>query len=307
MRIASLDIGTNTFRILICESKGKQLRTLYINRVITRLGGGFTKGGKIITEEAIERSIRVLKEFSRNLEKYKVERVRAIATSVVRESLNGDEFIKRAKDETGMAIEVISGDEEARLTVEGALQSISIDTGYKVIFDIGGGSTEYSFIDNNEIIEIVSTQLGVVHLTEKYLHNDIPSDSSIKKLTKHIENTITSRLLTKIKYKDEKLSLIATAGTPTTLAAIEMDLEKYNADLVNGFILKKEMLTRIFEKLISIPMNQRLKVKGLEKGREDVIIPGILIMLKTMERFLKDEVVVSDGGILEGTVSSIIT
>lgn len=306
MRIASIDIGTNTFRILICESKGKQLRTLYINRVITRLGGGFTKGGKIITEEAIERSIRVLKEFSRTLEKYKVERVRAIATSVVRESLNGDEFIKRAKDETGMAIEVISGDEEARLTVEGALQSISIDTRYKVIFDIGGGSTEYSFIDNDEIIEIVSTQLGIVHLTENYLDNDIPLDSSIKKLTKHIENTITSRLLTKIKYKDEKLSLIATAGTPTTLAAIEMNLEKYNADLVNGFILKKEMLTRIFEKLISIPMNQRLKVKGLEKGREDVIIAGILIMLKTMERFLKDEVVVSDGGILEGTVSSIV-
>jgi len=306
VRIASLDLGTNTFRILICESKDKQLKKLYINRVITRLGGGFTKEGKIITEEAIERSIGILKQFSQMIEKYSVDRVRAIATSVVRESLNGDEFIKRAKHESGIGIEVVSCDEEARLTVEGVLQSISIDSRYHVIFDIGGGSTEYSFIDNKKIVDVVSTHLGVVHLTENYSNNDIPSDSSIKRLTEHIENTINSDLATKTKHRGEDVNLIATAGTPTTVAAIEMGLDNYNSDLVNGFILRKEMLIRIFEKLNGLSKNERLKVKGLEKGREDVIIPGILIILKTMDRFLKDQVIVSDGGLLEGTLSSII-
>jgi len=314
VRIASLDIGTNTFRILICETKGKQLKKLYINRVITRLGGGFSQeigGGfsqerKLITEKAIERSIKILKEFSQIIEEYRVDRMRAIATSVVRESFNGDEFIKRANDEAGITIEVVSGEEEAKLTVEGALESISIDSGHNVIFDIGGGSTEFSFIDNNKIIEIVSTQLGVVHLTEKFLVEEIPTASSIRRLTAYIEEIINSEVPTKIREIYENLVLIATAGTPTTLAAIEMGLDKYNADLVNGLILKKEMLIRIFEKLVAIPKKERLNVKGLEKGREDVIIPGILIILKTMDRFLTDEAIVSDGGLLEGTLNSMI-
>jgi len=306
VRIASLDIGTNTFRILICETKGKQLKKLYINRVITRLGGGFSQERKLITEKAIERSIKILKEFSQIIEEYRVDRMRAIATSVVRESFNGDEFIKRANDEAGITIEVVSGEEEAKLTVEGALESISIDSGHNVIFDIGGGSTEFSFIDNNKIIEIVSTQLGVVHLTEKFLVEEIPTVSSIRRLTAYIEEIINSEVPTKIREIYENLVLIATAGTPTTLAAIEMGLDKYNADLVNGLILKKEMLIRIFEKLVAIPKKERLNVKGLEKGREDVIIPGILIILKTMDRFLTDEAIVSDGGLLEGTLNSMI-
>jgi len=306
VRIASLDIGTNTFRILICETKGKQLKKLYINRVITRLGGGFSQERKLITEKAIERSIEILKEFSQIIEEYRVDRMRAIATSVVRESFNGDEFIKRANDEAGITIEVVSGEEEAKLTVEGALESISIDSGHNVIFDIGGGSTEFSFIDNNKIIEMVSTQLGVVDLTEKFLVEEIPTVSSIRRLTAYIEEIINSEVPTKIREIYENLVLIATAGTPTTLAAIEMGLDKYNADLVNGLILKKEMLIRIFEKLVAIPKKERLNVKGLEKGREDVIIPGILIILKTMDRFLTDEAIVSDGGLLEGTLNSII-
>ncbi|HSE83178.1 MAG TPA: hypothetical protein VLB01_01355, partial [Thermodesulfobacteriota bacterium] len=107
------------------------------------------------------------------------------------------------------------------------------------------------------------------------------------------------------KIDEDNLSLIGTAGTPTTLAAIELGLEKYNPDLVNGFVLKRDSVLRILRTLIGLPLQERLKVKGLEKGREDVIIAGALILLKTMKRFSKDEVLVSDDGLLEGVAYSI--
>jgi Exopolyphosphatase len=152
MRIASIDIGTNTFRILVCELRGKELKKLYIDRVIARLGGGFTREEKVITEDAAERGISALRKFSGILEEYKVDKVRAVATSVVRESVNGFEFAEKVKEETGINVEVISGEEEATLTVKGVLKSVSTNSDYSVIFDIGGGSTEYVLVEKNVIL-----------------------------------------------------------------------------------------------------------------------------------------------------------
>ena len=304
MRIASIDIGTNTFRILVGEVKGKELKKLYIDRVITRLGGGFSKE-KRISEDATDRAISVLREFAIILKEYGVEKVRAVATSVVRESINGYGFLERVQRETGIRAEVISGEEEARLTVNGVLKSVSANSEYSVIFDVGGGSTEYVLVERGEILGLRSTNLGVVHLTERFLKSNIPSKSDIDAISREIWDILSSELSWISKISNNGLTLIGTAGTPTTLAAIELGLEKYDPNLVNGFILKKIAVLNIFDTLIRIPAEERLRIRGLEKGREDVIIPGALIVIKTMERFSRDEILVSDGGLLEGVAYSI--
>ncbi|MER3446835.1 MAG: exopolyphosphatase [Candidatus Dadabacteria bacterium] len=304
MRVASIDIGTNTFRILVGEVKDKEFKRLYIDRVITRLGGGFSRE-KGISEDAADRAVGVLRGFAGILKEYGVEKVRAVATSVVRESINGYEFLERVQREAGIEAEVISGEEEARLTVNGVLKSVSVNSKYSLIFDVGGGSTEYVLVERGEILGLRSTNLGVVHFTEGFLKGDIPSESDVGAISREIWCVLSSELSWMSRASDNDLTLIGTAGTPTTLAAIELGLERYDPNLVNGFILKKNVVLNMFNMLIGIPAEKRLGIKGLEKGREDVIIPGALIVIKTMERFSKDEIVVSDSGLLEGVAYSI--
>jgi exopolyphosphatase/guanosine-5'-triphosphate,3'-diphosphate pyrophosphatase len=306
MRIASIDIGTNTFRILVCEVAGKHIRKKYIDQVITRLGGGFKTDERLLTDTAIKRSIIVLREFSKIIKSYGVDKSRTVATSVVRESINGHEFISRVKDETGIDVELISGYEEAKLAAAGVLSSVKITSKYVVIIDIGGGSTEYIFLDSDYGMDVVTTSMGVVHLSEKFINTDIPTRAAVKDLSDHIENVISSKLKDRTIIAAESFSLIATAGTPTTLVAIEIGMDEYDADLVNGFLLKREMISKIFYKLIRLPSDERINVIGLKKGREDVIIPGIIILLESMHWFSKDEVVVSDSGLLEGVAMSLI-
>lgn len=306
MRIASIDIGTNTIRMLVCEVSGRDIRKLYKGRVITRLGGGFTTERRLLTEKAIERSVGALREFSEIIKDAQVEKVRAVATSVVRESLNRSDFITRVKQETGINVEVISGHDEAKLAATGVLNSVPVNTKYAIILDIGGGSTEYVFLENGSLRDSLSTDLGVVHLSDRFMDTDIPTTHDIKHLSDHVESAIKSELQNRKMVSTDSLSLIATAGTPTTLAAIEIGMDEYDAELVNGFVLSMEMILKIFNKLRGMPSVERLKVKGLEKGREDVIIPGIIILLKFMERFSQNRVTVSEGGLLEGVAISMV-
>lgn len=307
MRIASIDIGTNTFRLLVSELKGSELEKIYIDRVITRLGGGFSRIERLISEDAVERALVVLQGFSRILKRYEVDRVRAVATSVVREALNGHDFMSRVKKEAGIEIELVSGEEEAELTVQGVLKSLPSVSKLSLIFDVGGGSTEYAYVGEGMILSLTSTSLGVVHLAEKYLKRDIPTELEIRAISEDIEDVLSDELSLTSKFTDDHLSLIGTAGTPTTLAAVELGLNEYDPNVVNGFVLRREAVLGIFQTLVGIPREERLHIKGIERGREDIIIPGTLIVLKTMERVCKDEIVVSDGGLLEGIAYGLIT
>lgn len=279
---------------------------MYIDQAITRLGGGFKKEERLLAESAIKRSIVVLKKFSKIIKSYGVERYRTVATSVVRESANGHEFISRVKDEAGIDIELISAEEEARLAAAGVLNSIKVKSKRVVILDIGGGSTEFIFIDGHNGMEVISTNMGVVHLSEKFMDSDIPTPPAINNLSDHIEKVIRSELTNRTIMAAHTFLLVATAGTVTTLTAIEIGMEEYDADLVNGFVLSREMISRIFFELIRLPPEKRTEIIGLPRGREDVIIPGIIILLKSMDWFSKDQVVVSDGGLLEGVALSLV-
>lgn len=307
MRIASIDIGTNTFRLLVSETEsGNSLKKLYISREITRLGEGLNTEKMLINPNAIKRSLKTLSGFSLKLKEYDVRKLRAVATSAVRESLNGRDFVNKVEAETGIPVEVISGDEEARLTVEGVLNSVRFDTPDCLIFDIGGGSTEYVYVNEGEIRNIASTGLGVVRLTEKYLKGETDTEPDIALLSGHIHETIADGLSSFPAAAGDKITLIGTAGTPTTLAAMELRLAKYNPALVNNFILTRGMIESTLQTILSVPRSERTKIPGLEKGREDLIVSGIAIVQKTMERFSSDRMVVSDAGLLEGIAYNMI-
>lgn len=308
MRIASIDIGTNTFRLLVSEAdKGTALKKLYIGREITRLGEGLHGDEKLISPRAIERSLKALCGFSMKIKEYDVGTLRAVATSAVRESLNGLDFVKLVKEETGIPVDVISSDEEARLTVRGVLNSVKFDTPDCLIFDIGGGSTEYVYVKEGRIADISSTGLGVVRLTEQYLNHDIDTDSDLALLGAHVDELLNEGLCSFPRPDGKNLTVIGTAGTPTTLASIEMRLTPYNPSLVNNFVLAREAIERILSALVKIPKSERIKVPGIEKGREDLIISGTLIVLKTMDRFSSCSMVVSDAGLLEGVAYNLIS
>ena len=311
---ASIDIGTNTLRLLIADIDDKRLKPVFLKRIITRLGGGYTETAGI-ADKAQERTIKALKLFSEKLKEYRVEEVRAVATSVVRRAKNRDGFLGSVREQTGLEVNVISGDEEARLSLLGVLSVIKAGTDFKsvpkcLVVDIGGGSTEFIAVADGKMAGAWSLEMGVVHLTEKYLKTDPPTKEELGNMESEIEGIISdlrckildSGFLTpnsKLQTLNSTL-FIGTAGTITTLAAIDQGLEKYEPDKINNYILKYAAIKKIYNHLTSLHLRQREEILSLEKGREDIIIPGAAIVLKTMEGFGFSSITVSDAGLLEG-------
>ena len=307
MRIASIDIGTNTFRLLVTEpGEGDSLHKLYVGREITRLGEGSGNGTRLIKPGAIERSLKALTGFSEIIRDLGVEKMRAVATSMVRESRNGLEFVNLVKSQTGLPVEVITGEEEALLTVSGVMKSVTFDTPDCLIFDIGGGSTEYIYVKNGTVTNLTSTRLGVVCLTERFLSEEKESDAALAALGAHIEKTLAEGL-SGFPPGGEGLTVIGTAGTPTSLAAVELDLVKYDANLVNNYTLTRDGIVNILGRILRTPREERAAIPGLEKGREDLIVSGTEVVLKTLDRFSVGEMVVSDAGLLEGVAYGLLS
>jgi len=305
LRTASIDIGTNTIRLLISERTSQDVfKKLHISRIITRLGEGFSEDKRLLNSNAMDRSLDALCNFSKVIKEYNVSKIRSVATSVVRESENGREFVGQAADKAGLKVEVISGEEEARLTVLGVLKSLDANTSDCIIFDIGGGSTEYIYIHNSKIVNLTSINLGVVHLTEEFLKNELETKEEITQLSQHIQQILRRELQSFDILKKKDLILIGTAGTPTTLAAIELKLKEYNPGLVNNFVLTEDVVLSTIDKLIKIPKKERANTIGLEKGREDILIAGALILVETLRIFSLNKLIVSDGGVLEGIAYS---
>ncbi|MEK6599473.1 MAG: Ppx/GppA phosphatase family protein [Deltaproteobacteria bacterium] len=306
-RYASIDIGTNTLRLLIAETDGKKLNPLFLQRIITRLGGDY-KEDIGISPAAEERTINALGIFAEKIKEYGVKEIKAVATSVVRRAKNKKEFLKNVLERTGLDVRVISGDEEARLSLLGVLSVIENGNKKCLVVDIGGGSTEFIAVDAGKMIGAWSMEMGVVHLTEIHLKNDPPTrlelDAMEEEIFRVIENLkeLIGRDKVSVKSYSTNASalFVGTAGTITTLASIDQGLEEYDADRINNYVLKYETVKKMYQWLASMPLKEREKVLSLEKGREDIIIPGAAIVLKAMEGFGFDSITVSDAGLLEG-------
>ena len=293
--VAAIDLGTNTARLLIA---GKApYRQLLLTRTITRLGGGFSRE-RGLSEEAQRRSVVALKEFAAQISRYGATRVRAVATSAVRDAVNGGAFCKRVLAETGIALEVIDGAEEAALTLKGVAAILDDPSGELAVFDVGGGSTEYTLAVDAKPLFSRSLPLGVVRLTE----GKVGAAEMEEKIGRELAVLQRELAGEGLGERFSKATLIGTAGTATTLAAIQIGMVDYDYRRVNNHTMPLSEVERIFDLLNPLTPEQRLQVPGLEPGREDLIIAGILVVLLTMRVFGFKSFKVSDSGLLEGLI-----
>ncbi len=289
---ASIDIGTHTTRLLIAYLKEGRLIPVLTKRTVTKLGFYLKKGQ--MTSEGIEKLVKVLKEYKKDIQAYKVKNYRAVGTAVLRKALNSAFITQIIEEKTGIKIDVIDGETEAFLTAKGVMSTLDIAQESVLIADIGGGSTELVCLGQNAFYK--SLPLGASWLTQEFLKSDPP-------LSKEIEaayNTAKDVIIRKLPFYQPLVTLIGTAGTVSTLAAIDLEMHVYQPALINGHKLTLSRIKEIFNLLATRPAVERLKITGLEKGREQIILGGTIIVLALLEVFKKDELLVSEGGLLEG-------
>ncbi|AEA33866.1 Ppx/GppA phosphatase [Hippea maritima] len=300
MVIASIDIGTNTVRLLIARKKGPCTFEFLLQKSrIARLGEGFLPQ-KILKPQAIQRTLEILKEYLRLIVDFNVDKTVAVATSATREALNKDELLKEA-EKLGLNIRVIDGDEEAELTHLGIMYFLNGRVKGKrwAAFDLGGGSTEFMFSCGKNLKEAFSLPIGVVKLLEKHIKEDPPQEGELVKAGDDFIGILHER----IKAKDNIDFIVANAGTTTTLAAIDLKLVNYDYRAVEGYILKKSVIESILKNMVKMDSKHRLmRYSILEKGREDVIVVGAYILKRVLEFFGKDYLIATNGSLREGVI-----
>lgn len=296
--LAAIDMGTNTFRLLIAEMGNQtSLKEIYSENKIVRLGEGFAKE-KAFLPSAIERALAALTHFKEILQKYSLDDLAVVGTSAVREADNQTEFLREVRRRTGFDVKVITGEEEALLTFLGVNLVMQNRSDTLLVIDIGGGSAEFICADGGTPTSLLSANLGVVHLTEKCLHSDPPTSEELKALRLAIDKVIKP-----IGYHfPAKARLVGTGGTVTTLAAIDQRLSVYDPEKINRYPLPRASVERLFKELSSMPLEQRRRIPTLEKGREDIVISGASILLAVMDLFGYDPIYVSDYGLREGVL-----
>ncbi len=295
---AALDFGTNTARLLIVRREGGGITPIHVEREIVRLGGGFTDE-KGISGEAWSRGQACLKRFSLLLSRYGVTEVNASATSAVRDAVNGAAFVAEALAESGIKLAVIDGEREARLTLAGVLSCLDSQPESLVILDVGGGSTEFTLSRGGVPVFIRSMPIGVVRLIEGF-----PTHGGMVERVESVIDQLVNDLQTAGISVPPDAELVGTAGTATTIAAVHLEMEDYDYRKVNNATVSRLAIGAIFTRLSGLTLQERLAVKGLEKGREDLIIAGMLILMAVMDRFSFVRMKVSDFGLLEGLALS---
>jgi exopolyphosphatase/guanosine-5'-triphosphate,3'-diphosphate pyrophosphatase len=291
---AAIDFGTNTARLLIAERSSAGIVPVHVEREVVRLGGGFSDEYGLSAEAQL-RGLTCLGRFSDILRNYGVNHVRASATSAVRDAVNGQAFVEKVFQETGISLVVIDGEEEARLTLMGVLSALDKEPNTLVVLDVGGGSTEFTVSSGGIPTFIKSMPIGVVRLTEGF-PTDAEMSARVHSVISLLENDLSSAGI----VFSAEADLVGTAGTATTLAAIQLEMDDYDYRTVNNYTLTRDEIGAIFCRLSQLSPSERLSVKGLEKGREDLIIAGLMIITAVMDRFGFSRLKVSDFGLLEG-------
>ena len=297
-RVAAIDFGTNTARLLIADRHPDgSFEHVRIEREIVRMGGGFDRE-RGLSDDAVQRGLDCLVRFADVMASFGVGDPRAVATSAVRDAANGREFVETAYRQTGIRLVVIDGTREGALTLAGVIAGLDNKRDNLLVFDVGGGSTEYTLSRGGLPGFITSLPLGVVRLTEG---KGTPAEMS-EKICRELDRMEGEIARSGQTVDADDTLLVGTAGTATTLAAISLQLETYDYRKVHGSVLDIEEIRRIYSLLLPLSPHERLSLPGLEKGREDLIIAGILITLHTMELFGFTRFTVSDYGLLEGLV-----
>ncbi|MBI4511098.1 MAG: Ppx/GppA family phosphatase [Deltaproteobacteria bacterium] len=295
MRLATIDIGTNSILLLVVDLSAEgDARVLEDRCRIERLGHGVDRTG-LLDDASIQRALEALREYAGVIRAHDVDTVAAVATQALREVRNGVKFLGPAQEILGAPVEVITGRREAELAFRAVMQSFpQLSEGPLVVCDIGGGSTELIVGRQGVVESLVSLPVGSVRMTERFLSSDPPSTDQAHDMIRRIDEELAKAPL------PGPAPLVGVAGTVTTLAAVSIGLEPYEADRVQGMRLRSTEVERQVGEYLRLPVAKRRKMKGLEPKRADVIPAGAAILARVMARMGAREVIVSDRGIRWG-------
>jgi exopolyphosphatase/guanosine-5'-triphosphate,3'-diphosphate pyrophosphatase len=296
MRAAIVDMGTNSTRLLVADVENGHVEELERRSTVTRLGRGVDTSKQLATE-AIEDVANTVGEYIKIYEPLEPDAVSALATSAVRDAENSGAFIAELRERFDLNARILTGEEEARLTYEGAIAGREPADGTLVI-DIGGGSTEIVVGSGREMVFHTSLQVGTVRHTERHIRNDPATAPELEALAEDIRKQLFAELAAADFF--EIHTGIAVAGTPTSLAAIDQKLDPYDPELVHGYVLSLDAIQRMYSLLSGKSLEERLQVPGLHPGRAPTIVAGVVILIQAMRAFGLQKVEVSEHDILHG-------
>jgi exopolyphosphatase/guanosine-5'-triphosphate,3'-diphosphate pyrophosphatase len=298
--VAAIDCGTNSVRLLITADGQTQIERLMR---ITRLGQGVDATGRL-DPEAIERTLAVLREYREVIDQHGATRIRMAATSASRDASNRDDFFHAAKEILGVMPEVISGEEEGRLSFLGATADLDPALGPFLVCDIGGGSTEFVF-GTTEAESTISVDMGCVRMTEAWLHHDPPTAEELSQALSVIDIYLDD-VLREIPELSSAQTFVGLAGTVSNTASVELGLAEYDREQIHHLVLTRAAVEDVFRTLATESINERKENPGLEEQRADVIVGGLCVLVATMRRFGLDECLVSESDILDGLAMSLL-
>src|SRR5579872_2015851 len=307
--LAALDCGTNSTRLLVAAPDGT---TLEREMRITRLGEGVDAARKL-TSEAIARTVAVLADYRRLMDRHGVQRARLVATSAVRDATNADEFLTAAEDATGVMPEVLTGLAEGTLSFAGATAHVPgelLGRGPALVVDVGGGSTELVAglpgvgRTPDAPLSVVSMDIGCVRITERFFHHDPPLASELDAARAAVDATIDAAR-SRLPELERGGLLIGLAGTVSTLAALEQGLDRYDRDRIHHFVLTRSIVDSWLGRLAAEDVRARALERGMVEARADVIVGGVLVLNAVMAAFRQEECLVSEDDILDGLVASL--
>jgi len=300
-RYGAIDIGSNTVRMLVADYSEDGFEELYSRQIITRLGEGMSTT-ETLSDDAIERTLQALKELVGGAKEFAPFDISAVATHAVRSASNREKFETLFKETLGFPVTVISWEREASLSLKGLSSVINIDSP-TLLFDIGGGSTEFIYKNQEGVVSSFGTNLGVVRLTEGFITQAPLIDDEYQKLTSYLKSEI-KKVKEALKPKG-KIMLVGTAGTVTSIAAIYLGLKEYEQEKINNTLIWIEDIKAIKENLGDMNLKERSAYNALKNGREDLIIAGLAIVICIMKEFGFLELTVSDAGLREGVLMAL--
>lgn len=295
MKVAALDLGSNTFLCLIADVTSDGIQNIHSDEVqVVRLGQGLNEAKKF-HPEALKRADTCLEAFAKTIKKHQPEKVLAMATSAARDAENREELFALAKKH-GIPLEIIPGEKEAEITYQGAVSGSDVNDKNLLVIDIGGGSTEFIFGRGRQRGIGASYDIGCVRLTERFIRQQPTADADVQAATQHIEQSILkARNLASTDFKLD--TILAVAGTPTSLAAAEIG--QFDAQRIDGYRMTRKSLESWLQKLQQATVEQKIGM-GIPAGRADVILIGVITLLSTLKIFEKDELSVSTRGVRYG-------
>jgi exopolyphosphatase / guanosine-5'-triphosphate,3'-diphosphate pyrophosphatase len=300
--VAVIDMGSNSTRLLVADVSDGTVRELTRETRITRLAQGVDATGRL-ADEAVDRVLAALADYRAEIDRLGAERITAVATSAVRDAANGQEFLASLRERFGFDAQILSGDEEARLTFLGATAARPAGGEPVLVLDIGGGSTEFVVGAPGQAPGFhVSAQAGAVRQTERHVTDDPPPREDLRALADEVSAIIADAVPADVRASTA--SGIAVAGTATSVAAIDQELDPYDPERVHGYELQLGACERILARLAAMPEDDRRQVKGLHPDRAPTIVAGVVILIESMRAFGLEAMETSEADLLHGAALS---